>query len=104
MDKYDELENVSMEWFLQARSQPTPILLDRPKLTEKALEIAKKFKIDGFKPVHNGIRYRQISGEAESLDKSSVETRLKDIRYLLYSRNLLQRTFPTQMNWAFSLN
>jgi len=74
MGKYDELESVLKKWMAQVRSEPNPIPLDGPLITEKALEIAKKMNIDGFTAsngwlhrfkLRDGIRWRQISGEAK---------------------------------------
>jgi hypothetical protein len=84
--KFEELEDILMKWFLQARATNIPI--NGPVLKEKATEIAKKLKIsdftssngwlDRFRKRH-GIVYRQISGESESVDKSCVSTWLMQL-------------------------
>lgn len=73
--KYEELENILLEWFQQARSLNYPI--NGGIITEKAMEIAARLNLtefsgstgwlDRFRSRHS-IVYRQISGEAESVN------------------------------------
>lgn len=78
--KYEELENILLEWFQQARSLNYP--MNGGVITEKAMEIATRLNItkfsgstgwlDRFRRRH-GIVYRQISGKAESVSNNGIE-------------------------------
>ncbi len=79
--KFEELEDILMKWFIQARA--TNIPLDGPVVREKATQIAAKLQISNFVASNGwidrfrkryGISYRNISGESESVDKSCVST------------------------------
>lgn len=77
--KYEELENVLLVWFQQARNLNYPV--NGGVVTEKAKEIAARLNItefsgstgwlDRFRSRH-GIVYRQISGEAESVNDDDI--------------------------------
>ncbi|XP_060860796.1 tigger transposable element-derived protein 4-like [Metopolophium dirhodum] len=77
--KYEELENILLEWFQQARSLNYPI--NGGIITEKAMEIAARLNLtefsgstgwlDRFRSRHS-IVYRQISGEAESVNNDDI--------------------------------
>lgn len=78
--KNDDLENVLFRWFQQARASSIPI--SGPILCTKANEIAAEMNISDFSSNTGwldrfkkrfGIVYKTISGEAASVDKSSVE-------------------------------
>ncbi|XKL59812.1 hypothetical protein PGB90_000828 [Kerria lacca] len=85
--KFEELEDILMKWFLQARATNIPI--NGPVLREKATEIARKLHVSDEFTASNGwldrcrkrhgIVYRQISGESESADKSCVSTWLTNV-------------------------
>ncbi|XP_050538664.1 tigger transposable element-derived protein 4-like [Daktulosphaira vitifoliae] len=85
--KYEKLENLLLEWFQQACSLNYPI--NGGVITKKAMEIATHLNLtefsgsadwlDKFRSSH-GIVYRQISGEAESVnndDKASWKNNAK---------------------------
>lgn len=71
--KYEDLENVLLEWYQQARSLNKPINVG--VITERSMEMAARLNItefsgstgwlDGFRSRH-GIVDRQISSELES--------------------------------------
>lgn len=77
--KNEDLEEVLYQWFQQARGNNLPI--NGPIMTEKANEIAKGLGINDFSGSAGwldrfrkryGIKYRQISGEAEAVDDDSI--------------------------------
>jgi len=79
--QFDDLEQVLLDWFHQARAANLPI--SGPILKEKAQEIAGRLShddffassgwLDRFKNRH-GIVYRQICGEAESVKQEDVDS------------------------------
>ncbi|KAE9528898.1 hypothetical protein AGLY_012473 [Aphis glycines] len=77
--KFDELEHILLEWFNQARTLNLPV--NGNIVTEKAHEIAKRLNIDEFSgsggwidrfKKRHGIVYRQICGEAESVNDADI--------------------------------
>ncbi|XP_054720672.1 uncharacterized protein LOC129230299 [Uloborus diversus] len=77
--KNEDLEEVLYQWFQQARGNNLPI--NGPIMTEKANEIAKGLGINDFSGSAGwldrfrkryGIKYRQISGEAEAADDDNI--------------------------------
>lgn len=84
--KYEELENVLLEWFQQAWSLNCPI--NGGVITEKAMEIAANLNLteisgltgwlDRFWSRH-GIAHRQISGEAESVNNDDTASRKNNV-------------------------
>ncbi|XP_008189452.1 tigger transposable element-derived protein 4-like [Acyrthosiphon pisum] len=79
--KNEQLENILLEWFRQART--LNLAVNGPVLTEKANEIAKRLNItdfggsngwlDRFRKRH-GIVYRKICGEADAVDDNSIKS------------------------------
>ncbi|KAE9522579.1 hypothetical protein AGLY_017001 [Aphis glycines] len=77
--KYEELENILLEWFQQARSLNYPI--NGGIITEKAMEIPARLNLtefsgstgwlDRFRSRHSFV-YQQISGEAESVNNDDI--------------------------------
>jgi len=76
---YDELEQILLEWFNQTRTLNLPV--NGNIVTEKAHEMAQHLNIDKFTgsggwierfKKRSGIVYRQICGEAESINNADI--------------------------------
>ena len=77
--QYEDLEEILLEWFHQARATNLPI--SGPILKEKAFEIAGRLSIEDFSAScgwldrfrkRHGIVYRQISGESEAINECDI--------------------------------
>lgn len=77
--KYEEMEKILFDWYAQARASNIPV--NGPIMKEKALQIAKTLNmnfepssgwLDRFKNRY-GIVYKQVSGEAASVNTNDVE-------------------------------
>jgi len=85
--KNEQLENILLEWFRQARI--LNLAVNGPVLTEKANEIAKRLNItdfggsngwlDRFRKRH-GIVYHKICGEADAVDDNIIKSLKEAIR------------------------
>lgn len=88
--KYEELEEVLLAWFQQARTLSYP--LNGSIIIEKAKEIAERLNytefcgstgwLDRFRSRH-GIVYRQISGEAESVIDDDIASWKNNVLFSL---------------------
>lgn len=88
--KFDKLEKVLVEWLHQARALKLPI--SGPIICEKARKIAEGLQIADFNASNgwidrfknrNGIVYRQISGESETVAQQDVDTWMATLPELL---------------------
>ncbi|CAH0713248.1 unnamed protein product, partial [Brenthis ino] len=88
--KFDKLEKVLVEWLHQARALKLPI--SGPIICEKARKIAESLHITDFNASNgwidrfknrNGIVYRQISGESETVAQQDVDTWMATLPELL---------------------
>lgn len=77
--KFEQLEEILLDWFNQARALNLPV--NGNIVTEKAHEIAKRLNIDNFTgsggwidrfKTRHGIVYRQICGESESVNDDDI--------------------------------
>lgn len=87
--KFDKLEKVLVEWLHQARALKLPI--SGPIICEKARKIAEGLQINDFNASNgwidrfknrNGIVYRQISGESETVAQQDVDTWDRELQVL----------------------
>lgn len=77
--KFKSIEDSLLQWFYQARASSIPI--SGPILKEKAKEISQKISVTDFRAsngwldrfrIRHGIVYRQICGEAKSVNMDDV--------------------------------
>ncbi|KAL4135498.1 hypothetical protein QTP88_007104 [Uroleucon formosanum] len=110
--KYEQLDNVMYQWFIQARSQGIP--LSGPIITTKAGEMNKKLDgdpnikastgcLDKFKFRH-GIRQLDISGEKLSANSAVIaefkeQFKLKIQYDLKFVREQVYNCDETGLNW-----
>ncbi|GFO29063.1 tigger transposable element-derived protein 6 [Plakobranchus ocellatus] len=107
--KVEDVDEELLTWFKQARALEAPI--NGPILMEKAGELGKELGISfvpcsgwlgRFKRRH-GIVFKAASGEAASVDMSSVDT-WRALLYSSYCRITMRMIFLTPMKRAFFTN